>query len=133
MVKKKKPAGKPPTPAQSSAPAREASTPWSSVPGFDDEAMDLPLHALNGLTDLMTRHAAGMTRAGVHFKSLGHDGLFELRYEHSNNHFRVIFIRHNNRYVALTTFPKNQERTPRRNLTCAKTRATSWRNAHPKL
>lgn len=98
---------------------------WLFAPEFAAEFSGLPSAAISGLSTLMERHAQGTTRPGNHFKPIG-DGLYELRFEHSNNHFRLIFKWDEGDLVALTAFAKNQEKIPRKDLKRAQTRSAAW-------
>ncbi|MFC5290938.1 type II toxin-antitoxin system RelE/ParE family toxin [Actinokineospora guangxiensis] len=55
-------------------------------------------------------------------------GIMEIRHRDGNNHFRVLFFRWCDRYIALTAFYKNQQKTPPVDLNRAKERMKSWRN-----
>lgn len=101
---------------------------WRFAPGAEAELASLPRPAIAGLTTLMERHLAGTTRAGPHFKHAEGD-VWYLRYEHANNHFRLMMMRSGYTLVALSAFFKNQEKLPRQELKKALRRAKEWKQA----
>ena len=80
-----------------------------------------------GLAKKMQRYRDGQTR-GRDVDSLG-DGIFELRYRHSSDRFRLLFMLWGPHLVALTAFQKKQAKTPKIDLDRARARAKQWRQA----
>ena len=90
-----------------------------------DEFDALEVQGRAGLAKCIERYLAGESRR-KDVDSLG-DGLFELRYRHMNNHFRILFTLWGPHCVALTAFYKNQQKTPPGDLRRARRRADQWR------
>ena len=90
-----------------------------------DEFKALDVDGRAGLTKKMQRYRDGETR-GRDVDSLG-DGIFELRYRHSTDRFRLLFMLWGPHLVALTAFQKKQAKTPKADLDRARVRAKQWR------
>ena len=58
------------------------------------------------------------------------DGIYELRYRHGNDQFRMLFIFWGPHLVALTAFQKKQAKTPKVDHDRAQGRAKRWREAY---
>ena len=57
------------------------------------------------------------------------DGIYELRYRHGSDQFRVLFMFWGPRLIVLTAFQKKQAKTPKIDHDRARTRAKHWRQA----
>ena len=89
------------------------------------EALDVDGRA--GLTKVMQRYRDGQSRR-QDVDSMG-DGVFELRYRHGTERFRLLFMFWGPHLVALAAFQKKQPKTPKPDLDRARARARRWREA----
>jgi phage-related protein len=87
------------------------------------EALDVDGRA--GLAKAMQRYRDGETRRHD-VDSIG-EGIFELRYRHHTERFRLLFMLWGPYLVVLTAFQKKQTKTPKPDLDRARTRAKHWR------
>lgn len=90
------------------------------------EALDVNGRA--GLAKKMQRYRDGLARR-QDVDHLG-DGIYELRYRHGNDQFRMLFIFWGPHLVALTAFQKKQAKTPKVDHDRAQGRAKRWREAY---
>lgn len=95
---------------------------------FKKELDKLPRDARAALVAMMRRYLAGELRGGNDIKPI-RDGIYELRWRQSNNHYRVLFFRWGPHPVALTAFYKNQQQTPPSDIERAIARRKAWRQA----
>jgi len=72
----------------------------------------------------MQRYRDGQTRRHD-IDSMG-DGIFELRYRHGTERFRLLFMYWGPQLLALTAFQKKQPKTPKVDLDRARARAKRW-------
>lgn len=89
------------------------------------EALDV--YGRAGLAKTMQRYRDGQARRHD-VDSMG-DGIFELRYRHGTERFRLLFMFWGPHLVALTVFQKKQAKTSKIDLDRARGRAKHWRRA----
>lgn len=89
-----------------------------------EEFVALSTEGQAGLTKAMQRYRDGQARR-QDVDSIG-DGIFELRYRHGTEQFRVLFMHWGPHLVALTAFQKKQPKTPKPDLDRARARARRW-------
>ena len=87
------------------------------------EALDVDGRA--GLVKKMQRYRDGQARR-QDVDHLG-DGIYELRYRHGSDQFRVLFMFWGPHLVALTAFQKKQAKTAKIDHDRARSRAKRWR------
>jgi len=96
----------------------------------EEEFLDLPIPAKAGLSVRISRYKNGESRLGD-VDSLG-DGIYEIRYRHLNNQYRVLFMLWGPHCVGLTAFFKNQRKTSKTDIDRAAKRSEKWIDKHGK-
>jgi phage-related protein len=90
-----------------------------------EEFEALATYGRAGLAIRMQRYRDGQARR-QDVDSIG-DGIFELRYRHGSEQFRLLFMFWGPHLVALTAFQKKQAKTPKQDCDRAHDRARRWR------